>query len=71
VHKIARPEKAPGRLYMGAPAVWRSENGGGSWRRLARGLPKKETFFTIQRDAMDIDRLRSPALYFGTTTGQL
>jgi hypothetical protein len=55
----------------GAPAVWRSEDGGASWKRLARGFPKKETFFTVQRDAMDIDNLRSPALYFGTTTGQL
>jgi photosystem II stability/assembly factor-like uncharacterized protein len=55
----------------GVPAVWRSEDGGGSWRRLARGLPKKESFFTVQRDAMDIDELKSPALYFGTTTGQL
>jgi photosystem II stability/assembly factor-like uncharacterized protein len=55
----------------GSPAVWRSENGGESWSRLARGFPKKETFFTVQRDAMDIDELKSPALYFGTTTGQL
>jgi hypothetical protein len=55
----------------GAPAVWRSENGGGSWKRLARGLAKKESYFTVLRDAMDIDDLRSPALYFGTTTGQL
>jgi hypothetical protein len=55
----------------GAPAIWRSEDGGGSWKRLARGMPKKETFFTILRDAMDIDELHSPALYFGTTTGQL
>jgi len=55
----------------GAPAVWRSEDGGGSWKRLARGLPKKESFFTVQRDAMDIDELPTPALYFGTTTGQL
>src|SRR6516165_10845499 len=55
----------------GAPAVWRSEDGGASWQRLARGLPKKESFFTVQRDAMDIDDFKSPALYFGTTTGQL
>jgi hypothetical protein len=55
----------------GAPAVWRSQDGGGSWQRLARGFPKKESFFTVQRDAMDIDDLKSPALYFGTTTGQL
>ena len=55
----------------GAPAVWRSEDGGDSWNRLARGLPKKESFFTVQRDSMTIDDLKSPALYFGTTTGQL
>ena len=55
----------------GAPAVWRSVDGGGSWKKLARGLPKKESFFTVQRDALDIDDLKSPALYFGTTTGQL
>ena len=54
-----------------APAVWRSEDGGGSWKRLARGFPKKESFFTVQRDAMDIDDLKSPSLYLGTTTGQL
>jgi photosystem II stability/assembly factor-like uncharacterized protein len=55
----------------GAPAVWRSENGGSSWKRLARGLPKKESFFTVLRDAMDVDELKSPSIYFGTTTGQL
>ncbi len=55
----------------GAPAVWRSEDGGDSWKRLARGLPRKESYFTVLRDALDIDELRSPALYFGTTTGQL
>ena len=55
----------------GAPAVWRSENGGDSWRRLTRGLPKHESYFTVLRDAMDVDALKTPALYFGTTTGQL
>ena len=43
----------------------------GSWKKLAKGLPKKESFFTVLRDGMDIDELKSPALYFGTTTGQL
>lgn len=55
----------------GSPAVWRSENGGDSWRKLAKGFPKKEAWYTVQRDAMTIDDLKSPALYFGTTTGQL
>jgi hypothetical protein len=53
------------------PAVWRSENGGDSWLRLTRGLPKHDSFFTVLRDAMHVDTLKSPALYFGTTTGQL
>lgn len=55
----------------GSPAVWRSENGGKSWKKLAAGLPKKASFFTVQRDAMDVDECDNPALYFGTTTGQL
>ncbi len=55
----------------GSPGVWRSENGGGSWRKLSRGLPKKQSYFTVLRDAMTIDTAPSPALYFGTTTGQL
>ncbi|HET7747266.1 MAG TPA: exo-alpha-sialidase [Vicinamibacteria bacterium] len=55
----------------GRPAVWRSENGGKSWGRLSKGFPKDDSFFTVLRDAMDIDTLGEPALYFGTTTGQL
>jgi photosystem II stability/assembly factor-like uncharacterized protein len=55
----------------GAPAVWRSQNGGGTWSRLAKGFPKQDAYFTVQRDALTIDGLKSPALYVGTTTGQL
>ncbi len=66
------PLEVPARTSPGgAPAVWRSENGGGSWSKLNRGFPKKDSFYTVQRDAMDIDEAASPALYFGTTTGQL
>lgn len=55
----------------GAPAVWRAEDGGDSWSKLAKGFPKKDAYYTVLRDAMDVDELKSPALYFGTTTGQL
>ena len=66
------PLEVPARTSPGgAPAVWRSENGGDSWQRLAKGFPKKDSWHTVQRDAMDIDDQKSPALYFGTTTGQL
>jgi hypothetical protein len=66
------PLQVPSRASIdGAPAVWRSEDGGGSWKKLAKGFPKKDTYFTVQRDGMTIDDLKSPALWFGTTTGQL
>jgi hypothetical protein len=55
----------------GVPAVWRSEDGGDSWNRLTSGFPAHDSYFTVLRDAMDVDDARSPALYFGTTTGQL
>jgi photosystem II stability/assembly factor-like uncharacterized protein len=55
----------------GAPAVWRSENGGSSWKRLSKGLPKKQSYFTVLRDALTIDDAATPAVYVGTTTGQL
>ncbi len=54
-----------------SPAVWRSENGGESWKRRAAGFPKKDGYFTVLRDALTIDSCATPALYLGTTTGQL
>lgn len=66
------PLEVPSRTSPGAaPAVWRSENGGGRWKRLGRGFPKGQAYFTVLRDAMTIDELASPSLYLGTTTGQL
>lgn len=55
----------------GAPAVWRSQDGGTSWERLAKGMPNRDSYFTVLRDALAVDDRKSPALYFGTTTGQL
>ena len=34
-------------------------------------MPKRNSYYTVLRDAMTIDPLKSPALYFGTTTGQV
>ncbi len=44
----------------GVPAVWRSENGGSSWKRLVKGLPKKDSYFTILRDAMTTTNAQLP-----------
>ena len=55
----------------GRPAVWRSESAGDKWQKLTDGLPKKDAWFTVLRDAMDLDDGRRPCVWFGTTTGQL
>lgn len=55
----------------GKPTVWRSQNAGESWEPLRQGLPEEDSYFTVLRDAMTIDSEDDPAVYFGTTTGQL
>jgi hypothetical protein len=55
----------------GKPAVYQTRDGGRSWRRLSRGLPERDAWLTVLRQAMCIDTRDSPALYFGTTGGEI
>jgi photosystem II stability/assembly factor-like uncharacterized protein len=55
----------------GRAAVWRTSDGGASWRRLDRGLPQHEAHLGVLRAAMAIDDRDVPGLYFGTSTGQV
>ena len=51
--------------------VYRSRTGGGEWEPLAKGLPQKDCYVNVLRDAMAIDSLDSCGVYFGTTGGQV
>ena len=55
----------------GAPRVWRSRDAGASWEPLGKGLPERDGFFTVLRDAFSADTLDPVGLYFGTRGGQL
>ena len=55
----------------GRAAVWRTNDGGSSWRRLDRGLPERDAHLGVLREGLAIDSLDVPGLYFGTTTGQV
>ncbi len=55
----------------GKPTIWRSDDAGASWQPLRKGLPKKEAWYTILRDAMSADDGNEASIWFGTTTGQL
>jgi photosystem II stability/assembly factor-like uncharacterized protein len=51
--------------------VFRSRAGGNEWEPLTKGLPQKDCYVNVLRDAMAVDRLDSCGIYFGTTGGQV
>ena len=55
----------------GKPAVWRTHDRGASWIRADEGLPPRDAFLTVLREAMARDTLDPVGVTFGTETGQL
>ena len=51
--------------------VYRTRNAGDSWEALTRGLPQKDAFETVLRDALTTDTLPKAGVYFGTRSGKL
>lgn len=51
--------------------VYRSRSGGGDWEPLSKGLPQKNCYVNVLRDAFTVDSLDSCGVYFGTTGGQI
>jgi len=51
--------------------VFRSRDGGGSWESASRGLPQRDVYVTVLREAMDTDDSAPCGVYFGTSTGHL
>jgi hypothetical protein len=51
--------------------VYRSRTGGDEWEALTEGLPQKDCYVNVLRDAMAVDQHESCGVYFGTTGGQV
>jgi photosystem II stability/assembly factor-like uncharacterized protein len=51
--------------------VYRSKTGGNEWEALTNGLPQKDCYVNVLRDAMSVDAMDSCGIYFGTTGGQV
>jgi len=51
--------------------VYRTRDGGGSWHPLSEGLPQRDAFETVLRDAMGTDVEDRAGIYFGTRSGKL
>ncbi len=51
--------------------VYRSRTGGHEWEALTNGLPQRDCYVNVLRDAMAVDSLDPCGVYFGTTGGQV
>jgi photosystem II stability/assembly factor-like uncharacterized protein len=53
--------------------VYRSRSGGlgNDWEALTKGLPQRDCYVNVLRDAMCVDTLEPCGVYFGTTGGQV
>ncbi|HZO86605.1 MAG TPA: exo-alpha-sialidase [Verrucomicrobiae bacterium] len=51
--------------------VYRSRSGGNEWEALTKGLPQKDCYLNVLRDAMAVDSLEPCGVYFGTSGGQV
>ncbi|HEX9099039.1 MAG TPA: exo-alpha-sialidase, partial [Candidatus Dormibacteraeota bacterium] len=51
--------------------VYRSRTGGNEWEALTEGLPQKDCYVNVLRDAMAVDALDPCGVYFGTSGGQV
>jgi photosystem II stability/assembly factor-like uncharacterized protein len=51
--------------------VYRSRTGGHTWEALTQGLPQRDCYINVLRDAMAVDALEPCGVYFGTTGGQV
>src|SRR5665213_2269760 len=67
------PIKSDGEHFPldGKLCVYRSRTGGNEWEPLTKGLPQKDCYVNVLRDAMAVDSLDSCGVYFGTTGGQV
>jgi hypothetical protein len=55
----------------GKPAVYASKNAGKTWQRLATGMPEKNAWWTVKRQALCADAHEAVGLYVGTTSGEV
>jgi len=51
--------------------VYRSKTGGDDWEALTKGLPQKDCYVNVLRDAMTVDEMDPCGVYFGTSGGQV
>jgi photosystem II stability/assembly factor-like uncharacterized protein len=67
------PEISPERRYVSDAAlgIYRTPDGGKSWRKLSKGLPQKNVYTQVLRHAAASDQAEDAGIYVGTTGGSI
>src|SRR5437868_4183031 len=67
------PIKSDGEHFPleGKLRVYRSKSGGNEWEALTKGLPQKDCYVNVLRDAMAVDSLDDCGIYFGSPGGKV
>src|SRR5438105_3135279 len=73
LHTVLPDPSRKGRITVAISTggVYRTDDGGGSWHPLSEGLPQRDAFETVVRDAMGTDQEERAGIYFGTRSGKL
>jgi hypothetical protein len=66
-----RPEGYAFRATDGDLSVYRPQQNGKGWKQLKKGLPQKNAYVSVLRQAMSSDSLKPCGIYFGTGGGHL
>ena len=61
----------PRTAIAGKPAAYVTRNAGRSWQRLDKGMPRRDAWWTVKRQAMCGDARDPVGLYVGTTQGEI
>jgi BNR-Asp box repeat len=61
----------PRTAVAGKPAAYRTTNAGKTWQRQDKGMPARDAWWTIKRQAMCGDARDPVGLYLGTTSGEV
>jgi hypothetical protein len=51
--------------------VFRTRDAGASWEPLSNGLPQRDAYESVLRDALTTDAMNPAGIYFGTRSGKL
>src|SRR5207253_10424745 len=70
-HVVAIKSDSEDDAPIGRLRVYSRRTGGNDWEAVTKGLPQRNCYVSVLRDAMSVDSLYPCGVYFGTAGGQV